>query len=241
MERKRKVEGNYIRRPEKYRHEFKYLCSEAQLVMLAARLKGIMRPDSHTGADGRYMVKSLYFDDEDDRCFVENEDGTGPREKYRIRIYDNKADRISLECKRKESDKVMKKSCLLTQEQFRVLACGTGAGDMEGMPGLARRLLTLKKSSGMKPKVIVSYERTPYVYKNGNVRVTFDRNIASSSNVKDFFAEHGGRRLILPSGQQLLEVKYDEYLPDHIYRALSLANMQRITFSKYYLCRRYHL
>ncbi len=226
---------------EKYRHEFKYLCSEAQLTMLAVRLKGIMQTDSHAGSNGRYGVKSLYFDDEDDRCFMENEDGTGPREKYRIRIYNNQGGRISLECKRKENDRVNKKSCLLTPEQFQELAYRKGAGDMEGMPELARRLMVLKKSSGMRPKIIVSYERTPYVYKNGNVRVTFDRNIASSSRVKDFFAEDAGRRQVLPAGQQLLEVKYDEYLPDHIYHALSLADMQRITFSKYYLCRKYHL
>ena len=235
------MEGNKSKKTEKYRHELKYLCSEAQLAMLAVRLKGIMRTDGHAGPDGRYMVKSLYFDDEDDRCFMENEDGTGPREKYRIRIYNNKADRISLECKRKERDKVNKKSCLLTPEQFQELVCGKGAGGMEEMPELARRLLILKMSSNMKPKVIVSYERTPYVYKNGNVRVTFVRNIASSSDIEGFFSEHGGRRLILPAGQQLLEVKYDEYLPDPVYHALSLANMQRITFSKYYLCRRYHL
>lgn len=233
--------ANRVRRLEKYRHEFKYLCTDAQLAMLEVRLKGIMQKDSHVGTDGRYLVKSLYFDDIKDRCLLENEDGVGPREKYRIRIYNNSRDRISLECKRKENDKVNKKNCLLTQEQFERLAFGKGEGGMEQLPQLAKRLLALKKCSRMEPKVIVSYERTPYVYRSGNVRVTFDRNIASSSQVERFFEEYAGRRQILPSGQQLLEVKYDEYLPDTIYHALSLANMQRITFSKYYLCRRYHL
>lgn len=235
------MEGKSGKGMEKYRHEFKYFCSEGQLAILSARLKGIMQADSHAGREGRYHVKSLYFDDMDDRCLMENEDGTSPREKYRIRIYDNSRDRISLECKRKENDKVNKKSCLLTMGQFEYLAYGYRTEEAEQLPDLAKRLMVLKKCSGMQPKVVVSYERTPYVCKNGNVRVTFDRHIASSSNVRDFFSVGVGRRQVLPTGWQLLEVKYDEYLPDHIYRALSLANMQRVTFSKYYLCRRYHL
>ena len=70
----------------------------------------------------------------------------------------------------------------------------------------------------MVPKVIVEYERTPYVYKNGNVRITFDRNITSSSQVDQFFNATAKKRPILPAGMQLLEVKYDEYLPEDLVR-----------------------
>lgn len=235
------AEKNKRYETEKYRHEFKYLCTDAQLTMLEVRLMGIMPKDIHTGVNGGYLIRSLYFDDINDRCFMENEDGTGPREKYRIRIYNNDPERISLECKRRENDKINKKSCLLTREQYDWLVFGKTNGRIKELPELAQKLLTLKMCSKMEPKVIVSYERVPYVYQNGNVRVTFDRNIASSSRIEDFFRPDAGQRQILPAGQQLLEVKYDEYLPDHIYHALSLANMQRIAFSKYYLCRKYHL
>lgn len=236
-----KKEKNESCEAEKYRHEFKYLCTDAQLTMLEVRLMGIMSKDIHAGPNGRYLIKSLYFDDINNRCFMENEEGTGPREKYRIRIYNNDPERISLECKRKENDKINKKSCLLTREQYDWLVYDRASGRMEELPALAQKLLVLKMCNKMGPKVIVSYERIPYVYRNGNVRITFDRNIASSSRIEDFFRTDAGQRQILPSGQQLLEVKYDEYLPDHIYHALSLANMQRIAFSKYYLCRKYHL
>lgn len=94
---------------------------------------------------------------------------------------------------------------------------------------------------GLHPVVIVEYERIPYVYKNGNVRVTFDTQIASSSNVADFFAEHLPKRPIMPVGQHLLEVKFDEYLPDFIYRSLNLGVLQQTAYSKYYLCRKYAL
>jgi len=236
-----KMEKNKNGETEKYRHEFKYLCTDAQLAMLEVRLTGIMQKDVHTGPNGRYLIKSLYFDDVNDRCLMDNESGTGPREKYRIRIYNNDPARISLECKRRENDKINKKSCLLTRAQYDRLVFDKASGQIDELPELAKKLLILKMCSKMEPKVIVSYERTPYVHRNGNVRITFDRNIASSSRIEDFFRENIGKRPILPSGRQLLEVKYDEYLPDHIYHALSLANMPRIAFSKYYLCRKYHL
>lgn len=98
-------------------------------------------------------------------------------------------------------------------EQFEYLAYGKGIITTESLPPLAQKLQILRMTSGMKPKVIVEYERTPYVYKNGNVRITFDRNITSSSQVDQFFNAGAKRRPILPDGTHLLEVKYDEYLP----------------------------
>lgn len=225
----------------KFRHEFKYLCTDAQLAILRTRLMGLMAKDSHVGPDGVYHIKSLYFDDCNDRCFWENEDGVAPREKYRIRIYENSDARISLECKRKENDKIHKTSCQLTMEQFEYLAYGKGEIAFDSLPPLAQKLQILRMTTGMIPKVIVEYERTPYVYKNGNVRITFDRNITSSSQVDEFFNAEVKKRPILPAGMQLLEVKYDECLPDPIYHALMLDNMQRTNFSKYYLCRKYSI
>ena len=43
----------------------------------------------------------------------------------------------------------------------------------------------------------------------------------------------------MPPGQQLLEVKYDAYLPDFIYRSLQLSSLRQTAFSKYYLCRKF--
>lgn len=225
----------------KFRHEFKYICSDAQLAVLKNRLQGILKKDSHVGKDGVYMIKSLYYDNYNDTCYQENENSVTPREKFRIRIYNNNPDRISLECKRKENDKIHKTGCLLTMEQFEYLAYSKGEIPFESLPPLAQKLQLLRMTTNMQPKVIVEYERTPYVYQNGNVRITFDRNISSSGQVDQFFSQNIKKRPILPSGMQLLEVKYDEYLPDPIYHALMLDNLQRTNFSKYYLCRKYSI
>ena len=73
----------------RFRHEFKYECSYAQLKNLQCRLSGLIPLDPHAGEDGIYNIRSLYFDDYYDRCLMENEAGTDPREKFRIRIYNH--------------------------------------------------------------------------------------------------------------------------------------------------------
>ena len=226
---------------QKYRHELKYVISAAQIPLLKSRISCLMRTDSHAGADGIYNIRSLYFDDYCNRCFHENENGTDPREKFRIRIYNHSADRIMLECKRKERGKTLKTSCLLTKEQTEHLIQGNLLHLTDTSHPLLRKLTLQMQTRGLHPVVIVEYERIPYIYRNGNVRVTFDTQIASSSNIRDFFSDTLPKRPIMPAGQHLMEVKFDEYLPDFIYRNLNLNSLQQTAFSKFYLCRKYTL
>ena len=223
----------------KYRHELKYQISDAQVQLLKNRLNHLIPADSHAGPSGTYTIRSLYFDDFEDRCLRENEDGTDPREKFRIRIYNHSTDRIMLECKRKERGKTHKTSCPLTLEQTRLLMDGKILPDMEAQHPVLRKLTLLMLTRRMKPVVIVEYDRIPYVYKNGNVRITLDTNIRSCGSVKDFLEERLPSRPVMSAGQQLLEVKYDEYLPDFIYRSLQLHSLRQTAFSKYYVCRKY--
>ena len=223
----------------KYRHELKYQVTNAEIQMLKMRIQHLLPLDSHVARTGSYFIRSLYFDDYNDRCMKENENGTDPREKFRIRIYNGSCEKISLECKRKERGKTHKTSCPLTVEQTRALMAGKVLPAIGQQPPLLRKLTLQMMTRQLRPKVIVEYERIPYVYKNGNVRITLDTNIASSSRVEQFLDPHIATRPVLPAGQQLLEVKYDEYLPDFIYRSLMLQNLRQTAFSKYYICRKY--
>ena len=225
----------------RYRHEFKYLCSYGELMMLKVRLQGLVSLDTHVGESGVYNIRSLYFDDIYDTCYRENEAGTDPREKFRIRIYDHSSERISLELKRKVRGKTQKLSCLLTEEQCRGLMEGEIPVLQENSPALLRKLCLLMQTRHMRPKVIVEYERVPYVHPHGNVRITMDENISASNRTDRFLERQIPLRPILEAGQHILEVKYDEYLPDGIYRTIQSGNLRQTAFSKYYLCRRYHL
>lgn len=225
--------------PKSFRHELKYNITDAQLALIRSRIDHLLSPDSHTGDTGAYTIRSLYFDDYDNRCFLENEDGTDPREKFRIRIYNHSPDRITLECKRKERGMTQKTACPLTPEQTRQLMAGQPIPDIGSQPPLLQKLTLQMLTRRLRPVVIVEYDRIPYVYQNGNVRITLDTNLRSSRSIDHFLEPSIPHRPVMPPGQQLLEVKYDAYLPDFIYRSLQLSSLRQTAFSKYYLCRKF--
>ncbi|MBR6755551.1 MAG: polyphosphate polymerase domain-containing protein [Peptococcaceae bacterium] len=226
---------------KKPRHELKYLCSETQLAVLKSRITTILSKDAHSLQSNGYWVRSLYFDDYHNRCYHENESGTDPREKFRIRIYNHSSARISLELKRKEHGMGKKFSCPLTMEQYNLLIQGHSLPDFNNLPPLLRKFVLQMQTTQLRPAIITDYFRTPFVFPNGNVRITFDQYISSSVDFTHFFDEQIAKRPILPTGTHLMEVKYDEYLPDFIYRTLQTENLRQTTFSKFYLARKYAL
>lgn len=223
---------------EKFRNELKYICTEGELQIIQARIQTVCKRDIHAGPTGIYGIRSVYFDDPQDLCLKENENGNDPREKFRIRIYNAQNNRITLECKKKERAMTHKDSCRLTLEQYNEIMNGA-ITPRENQNPLLRKLAFQISSSALRPKVIAAYERTPFVYPAGNVRLTFDRNIGSSTGFDEFFEENLSLRPILSKGQHVLEVKYDEFLPDFLYRLLELGSLRQTAFSKYALCRYY--
>lgn len=225
---------------EKYRHEWKFLCGEGELQMLEDRIRHICPLDSHVGEDGRYTIRSLYFDTYDDRCFYENEAGIDHRKKYRIRIYNGNPDVIHLECKETLHGLKKKDVCLLSLQQCRQLMSKAPVTEFSSGQELLRRFIVEQQMQLLMPKVIVEYVRTPYIFAAGNVRITFDRYIRSSLEISRFLEPHVSGRCIMAQDSHILEVKYDEGLPGAIMDLLSSGlTLSRISFSKYCLCRKY--
>ena len=164
----------------KYRHELKYVSSEMELALVKGRLDHLISLDSHVKEKGIYSIRSLYFDDYDGRCYDENESGSDPREKFRIRIYNGSASKITLELKKKERNKTLKLSCPLTEEQCRTLMKGVPLPMRPDYPPLLQKLLLQMRTRLLRPVIIVDYDRVPYVCKDGNVRITMDKNISPS-------------------------------------------------------------
>ena len=73
-----------------YRHEWKHEINQADLLVLRQRLRAVARPDPHA-VDGRYLIRSLYFDNAADKALWEKLDGISRREKFRIRYYNGNA------------------------------------------------------------------------------------------------------------------------------------------------------
>ena len=213
-----------------YRHELKFLISQADVARIDARLSGLMRLDSHM-ENGCYTVRSLYFDDVYDSCLEEVLSGVDARRKFRIRLYNGSTDRICLEKKskrrgmtRKESQAVTVNDCLTYLDGLPVFGEGN----------VARELFTAMMQTGMTPKCIVEYERRAYVASQGNVRITLDMDIRGTRDTGQFLQPVCEDTVYaLPQGQHILEAKYDEFLPEYILQAVDLNTLQRTSFSKY--------
>ena len=219
-----------------YRVEQKYLITEERIAYLKQKLENCMQYDGNAAGES-YLIRSLYFDDMYDTCLQENEAGTDIREKFRIRTYDNDSSMIHLELKqkrkgftRKQKERMSKEECL---------------SFMEGnIPALKKEDGFLKKklySQGMlrrmQPVQIVEYERMAFVEPMGNVSVTFDKNLGGTADISTFFDEYIPTVPALPTGVHILEVKYDEFLPDYIKEILEIGSLRKTSFSKYYYTR----
>lgn len=225
----------------KYRHEYKYLVDAKQEQILRIKAGGLMSLDKHAEDLGGYRITSLYFDDVCNSCFYENENGTDPRSKFRIRYYNNNSAYLKLEKKSKQNGMTLKESCSITTEECLQMMRGDIPLVTDKTGKMAAKLFSEMSLRKLLPKVIVSYDRIPFVYKAGNVRVTFDKNLTASDDISGFLKEDFARRPIMKSGESVLEVKWDEVIPSHIKEYMMLERLQWTAFSKYYLCRKYNL
>ena len=222
-----------------FRHEFKYIEPEINLIGIQSRLCVLMKKDPHVGANGFYSIRSLYFDDYGDSYLTRNIDGVDERIKWRIRIYNCNTGHISLERKIRKSDLIKKQACPIDLGTYKKII-NRGAEISESNPALLNMFIREIKTEALAPATVVEYERWPFVSSGGGVRVTIDRNIRSSCEFDDFLSgEAIASRPLLPRGCNLIEVKYDTFLPDHIAHAVEHGRMRRETFSKYYLARKF--
>lgn len=219
-----------------YRVENKYILSEAEMLMLENKLKVLMHPDPYSLEKG-YTVSSLYFDDMYESGYLDSLNGDDLRVKYRARIYNGDLSQIKLETKRKLNGKVHKEKGFVSIEQMRMLMSGIPI-DESGKPYDDFKIAM--DINCLRPKVIVTYDRNAYIDIRGNVRITFDRNVRACARTELFLdAQNEYYSMVSADGKysSVLEVKYDEYLPEYIKVLLEGCDMLRCSFSKYTLAR----
>lgn len=221
----------------KLRHEYKHELSYVEMLSLRPRLKAVMQPDPHT-IDGKYFIRSLYFDNVYDKALREKIDGVSNREKFRIRYYNRDTSRIILEKKSKIYGLCNKKQTLIDMETTKAICeCDLRALESKTDP-LVVELYQKMLTEGLRPKVIVDYDREPFVFDAGNVRVTLDYNIRTGLKNTDFLNTDA---LTIPvvDSPIILEVKWDEYLPGIIRDVVQVPATHTAAFSKYAACRMY--
>ena len=219
-----------------FRHEIKHEINLSDMMIIRSRLKAVAYPDPHT-IDGKYVIRSVYFDNLEDKALREKINGVSRREKFRIRYYNGDTSVIHLEKKTKINNLGNKQSVPLTREQAQSIADGDLKFMLDSKYPLVRELYSKMTLQGLKPKTIVDYTREPFVFPAGNVRVTLDYNIRSGMQCTDFL--NPDCVTVPVSDSIILEVKWDAFLPDIIRDAVSLADRCEWAFSKYAACRIY--
>ena len=227
-----------------YRVENKYIVYEDQIAYIRARLQDVMERDAYSRG-GSYLVRSLYFDDFCDSAMYELESGVDERSKMRIRAYNADDTLIRLEEKRKKNGFTHKESVRMSRDTVmrlieRPSLAEAPAASMSLLREdgfLFRKLYAEMNTRLMHPVTIVEYEREAFVEKSGNVRITLDRNIGASQMLEKFFAGDICAVPVMEAGAHVLEIKYDELLPDNIRKLIDIGSLQRSACSKYYYAR----
>lgn len=221
-----------------FRHELKHILNYPDYFLLRGRLRHIMPSDPHAGPDGCYQIRSLYFDDWRDHALRDKLYGISRREKFRIRLYNHDHSLIRLEKKCKCSNLSHKESVPLTEAQAVAILDGSWDWMRESNQPLLLEFYSKLTGQLLRPKTVVDYIREAFVFAPGNVRITLDHHIRTGLLSTDLFDPN---LVTVDSGGAvcILEVKYDQFLPDLIRDAIQMDCRQTSAFSKYAACRLY--
>ena len=218
-----------------YRHEYKFLISAPAAELLKRRLPTVMARDPYAGPTGQYTIRSLYFDDRDYTAYEEKMSGISDRVKYRIRYYNYDTGAIKLEKKEKHGGLTRKIGKGITLADAMHLQSGAGGTCPDTDGGLVTEL-RFKIACGLKPAILVDYDRTPFVCNAGQTRITLDENIRTKPYHAELLASEKAMVPVLEEGQAVLEVKFNDFLPGYLSDALADIPKVNLAISKYVLC-----
>lgn len=223
----------------KPRHEIKHFINLCDYYEIKNRLKHIAKLDVNAGIDGTYKIRSLYFDNFNNKALMEKINGVNNREKFRIRFYNDVPSVIKLEKKSKINGLCLKDSAMLTKDQCDLLLENHTSWLLKSNSNLLKELYAKMKYQFLRPKTIVDYTREAYIYEPGNVRITIDSNLRTGLFTKNLFNSNLPTLGMPVDTTMILEVKYDEFLPEIIRDIIQTKERQSTSVSKYAACRIY--
>lgn len=224
----------------KFRHEIKHVINLFDYIIISNKLKHIMKKDPNSNESGEYKIRSLYFDNHNDKVLKEKIDGINSRDKYRIRLYNDDPSFIRLEKKSKINGLCQKSSSKISKEEVELLLSGHIEFLKNSTNLLFNELFQKMTTEFLKPKTIVDYTRESYIYAPGNVRITFDKSIKSGLNSIDILSLNLPTIETLDSKFIVMEIKYDEFIPEIIADLVQIKERKASSISKYALCRMYN-
>lgn len=213
------------------RKELKYNITNKDFYIIKHNLNSLINKDSNCKGD-YYTISSVYFDDYNKTSYTQVKNGISNRWKYRIRFYNYDDSYIKLEKKHKINGLTNKTSVKITREMLDNIL-NNNIKVEENNDKLLNEFIVKMKKDLLRPIICIEYDRIPYVYKLGNVRITLDYNIRYTNKYDDLFNEN---KKVYYLKEKILEVKYNELIPDFIRYRLELNHLEQISFSKFNNC-----
>lgn len=221
------------------RHELKFYIDPPQYRILRSRLSALLAMDPYTGPDGRYHIRSLYFDDFRNTALFDKQAGVARRKKYRMRIYDYSDAVIKLERKIKLNEYIGKESVRITREEADRILAGDVAFLARSQSRLLRSFYLESRINLLRPNVIVDYYREAYVHPMGNVRITFDIGVHTGFGSVAIFDRHLFTTGAIEEPGTILEIKFDNFLPQAIQGLFPSTIRPRLTIGKFVICKKH--
>lgn len=211
---------------EYYRYELNYVIGYFQYLKLKNRLRYITYLDSHTGRDGKYLVRNIYFDNLTGKSLEESLNSIS--EKFCMRYYNNDLSFITLEKKVKNKDLNIKYTSVITQKEYESLLNGEYRWLCEHPSPIAKELYVKIRTQMLCPEVLLSYIREPYIYGIGNVRITFDSNMQIERWHRDILKSQVYDAYVTSYPKKMmLKIRYNDFLPEIIKKIIQVKEMQQ--------------
>ncbi len=148
------------------------------------------------------LVNSIYYDDDDYNCAIDNINGISDRKKYRIRWYNNNKKKFQYEIKIKKnklSNKIIfePKNPINFENYNKLFEINSSNFDLQN------KNLKYINCYNLKPNLKISYIRKYLIYEN-KIRITVDENL----NFTNFHKNNLHK--VKKDNINILEIKFDE-------------------------------
>lgn len=215
------------------RHELKYYINRSDYEYARALLRELMQHDSHQKSEDGYFIRSVYFDDIYDSSVEEKLAGIENRDKYRLRIYDPDQSWAKLERKRKYNNYVKKSTVIVSKEEAQQILTGTYECLLEKDNSDARSIYYDLKRAYYRPVVTVDYIRDVYMLDYNEIRITFDKQLRSSTEDMSLFSSDVQTEPIQKEEVIIMEVKFNTCLPSWFTDVFRFESATLSAISKY--------
>jgi VTC domain len=220
-----------------FRHELKYNIDLLQYQVLQRKISVLLKPDPNMGKSSSYNIRTLYFDDVNESALCDKVSGVSKRKKYRMRIYNHSDLTIKFERKSKVQQYIFKEVIRITRSEANKLISGDYNFLTNSKAQLLRDFYLEIRNNLMRPVAIVEYDREAYIHPVGNVRITFDTNLRTDIGTTCFFDKDLCAVRVIDQPAILMEIKYNEFLPQYICGLFPETIRPQTAFGKFSTCR----